>query len=922
MKFQWRTSLVFGYVFMLLIFFSSNLYAQNAELSQRLQGKVRLKDIMQQVDEYYRNILGSSFDAQEGSKKKQIVKEYKRWKRWEWYHSARLNPDGSIADASKKILEALDGFDNNSFGRGNNPGDPSSLTNSGAWTNMGPSSTVAGPLTYLRGLGRCDRITFHPTNPLTYYVSTPAGGLWRTTNDGSTWTNLSDELPTMGISGMVVSHADPNTLYILTGDGDSNTGGFVEGFGYIRWSQGVFRSIDGGSTWQKMGAFPSMPAFYSGFKLVQSPDDANALLAATSSGLFRTTNAGLSWQNVSPTGFTTAIFHDVEFSPGGFTTAYAVATLPQGSYFCRGNTALNFTRTSTSGLPGNNGIFSGNGVIRYAIGVSNADPELVVLLAGPSVDSTGFQGIFVSTSGGSSFVPKANTPNVLGGAVNGLSTGDQSSYDHCVAVAPNDAAKIVTGGLCVWRSDNGGTSLSAISKYFEATVGTMGYIHPDVHDVAYNPLNNYLYACTDGGVYKSIDHGNTWTNISTGLIVTQYYHLAGITSDVNKLLGGAQDNGTTYRKTNSSQFTHIRGADGHRTSINSTNSNIIYWTENESICRSNDAGVANINYILPVTTNAFYPAFRLNPSNQSKVYIGTGHKLTGNQKWVFYHSDDGGFTYIDSTTINVTKDLVCAPSDVNVLYGTDGFNIWRSQNEGYSFQLKVTGLPAARAVTSLAVNPNNSAIVVATLGGFTTGEKVYYTVDAGVNWQNLSGTLPNVPVTSAAVNNNGDVYIGTDIGVFYQAEAESDWRPFYNGLPRVPVTELIIYPNSDLIRAATFGRGIWQTSLYTTCPPNANFTTSINTPRVYNAGTSIVTTQNILGSAGINVLYKAGSFITMNPGFRATENAVMNAKIGPCLPGIDPSTQLRKVIKVSGAVKVLPLPPDQTQKTGPKEIYY
>ncbi|MEO6540798.1 MAG: hypothetical protein ABIN74_07415, partial [Ferruginibacter sp.] len=632
MKFQWRTSLVFGYVFILGIFCSTSVYAQNPVLSQRLQGKVRLKDIMQEVDDYYRGILGSSLAAPDGSKKKQTVKEYKRWKRWEWYHSARLNPDGSIANASEKILEALNVSGNNSFG-GDNPGDPSSLTNSGAWTNMGPSSTVAGPLTYARGIGRCDRITFHPTDPLIYYVSTPAGGLWRTTNDGATWTNLSDELPTMGISGMVVSHANPNTLYILTGDGDSNVGGFVEGFGYLRWSQGVFRSTDGGSTWQKMGAFPSMPAFYSGFKLVQSPDDANTLLAATSSGLFRTSDAGLTWENVSPNGFETAVFHDVEFSPpGAFRTAYAVAKLPQGAYFCTSGGSLQFTRVSTTGLPGNNGIFTNNDVVRYAIGVSNADPELVVLLAGPSIDSTGFQGIFVSTSGGSIFTPKANTPNILGGAVNGLSVGDQAVYDHCVAVAPNDVNKIVTGGLCVWRSDNGGTSLAAISKYFEGTVGAMGYIHPDVHDVSYNPLKNYLYACTDGGVYKSIDHGNTWTNISSGLIVTQYYHLAGITSDVNKLLGGAQDNGTTYRKTNSSQYTHIRGADGHRTSINSTNSNIIYWTENETIYRSNDAAVANLNNIMPVATNAFYPAFRLNPSNQSKVYIGTGHKHTGNQK--------------------------------------------------------------------------------------------------------------------------------------------------------------------------------------------------------------------------------------------------------------------------------------------------
>lgn len=914
MKFQQHTSLLFSCFFLLLLFCSLSGYAQNAILSQRLQGKTKFKDIMQEVDDYYRSIIGNEPDVPAGSDKAIKRKEYKRWKRWEWYHSARLNADGTIANASEKLLEVLQS--DTMTGRTLNGGDnTSSLTNSGDWTIIGPSSTVSGPQGQYRGLGRIDRIAFHPTNSQIYYVGTPAGGLWRTINDGASWTNLSDDLPTMGISGIVVSHANPNTLYILTGDGDSNMSGLVEDYGYLRWSQGVFKSTDAGNTWQKTDTFPGVPQFYAGYKLVQNPLDANFLYAATSVGIFKTENGGLTWANACPSQ-PAAKFHDVEFKPNS-SVAYAVARFGNGSFFMQNPIFDEFEIFAKVGLPSNNN--SNNSVVRYAITVSAADPEQVVLLAGRSVDSTGFQGIFVSSNSGASFTAKANTPNILGDAVNGLTAGDQANYDLCVAMASNDASKIVTGGLCVWRSDNGGTSFAATTKYGEAVVSTLEYIHPDVHDVSYNPLNNYLYACTDGGIYKSTNHGVNWTDISAGLIISQYYHLAGTTSDVNKLLGGLQDNGTLFRTTNSASFTQIRGGDGFRAAISTASANTIYTSANESIYRSTNGGTNN-SYILPFSSNVFFPSLRLNPSNQSKVYLGIGY-FSGTQRYKFYHSDDGGVTYIDSTTINVTKDIACAPSDVNVLYGTDGFNIWRSQNEGYSFNIRVNGLPAQRTITSLTVNPNNSAIVVATLGGFTAGEKVYYTVDAGLNWQNLSGTLPNVPVTSAAINSNGDVYIGTDIGVFYQAEAESDWRPFYNGLPRVPVTELIIYPASDLIRAATFGRGIWQASLYTNCPTSVFYTANVNTPKVYNASVVLSTTQTIIGSAGVNVLYKSGGYITMAPGFRATANSVMNAKIGPCLPGVDPSTQL-KVNKISGAIKVPPLPPEQTQKTGAKEVYY
>ncbi len=905
----------------IVIFFVSipSSYAQKEILTQKLKDKSIFKDIIYEVDSYYLSRIGNNWDSKQPSANdtiKKLIREYKHWKRWEWYQSARLQSNGEIANASKEILEVLKNLDQSNRAAGVTE---SSLTNSGDWTNIGPTNTISGPEGLYRGLGRIDRIAFHPTNSQIYYVGTPAGGLWGTYNDGASWTSLSDELASMGVSGIVVSNTNANTLYILTGDGDSNIGGggFVEQYGYIRWSQGVYKSTDGGITWSRTGSFPNPPAFYSGFKLVQCPINSNLLYAATSFGIFKTLDGGQNWDVAGATG---AIYHDVEFKPNS-DIAYTVAKFENGSYFYKTQGAasnFNFLGSATANLPGNN--FNNNDVVRYGIAVTNANPEHVVLLAGASIGNTGFQGIYRSVNSGATFLARANTPNILGAAIDGGAAGDQADYDLCVAIAHNNFQKIVTGGLCVWRSDDGGTTTSAISKYRENIVTTVEYIHPDVHDVSYNPLNNSLYACTDGGIYKSTNNGDNWIDISRGLITSQYYHLAGNEADVNKLLGGLQDNGSIYKTTASTTFKQIIGADGFRSSISSANPNIIYNTANTTVNRSTNGGTNNSD-ILPVATNIFFPSLRLNPSNQAKVYIGTGHNLSGFQKYVFYHSDNGGSTYIDSTTIDVTKDLACAPSDVNVLYGTNGTNIWRSQNEGYSFQLRVTGLPTSRTITSLTVNPNNAAIVVATLGGFDAGQKVYFTSDAGINWQNLSGTLPNVPIISSAINTNGDIYIGTDIGVFYQADAETDWRPFYNGLPKVPVTELIIYPNVDLIRASTFGRGIWQTSLFTSCSPTGVYSNSVGNPSVYNTSNTIQSSQNILGSAGVNVLYKAGNSITLTVGFRATQNSVMNAIIGPCTPGIYSGIMLRNG-KVSGKEKVPPLSKEVTKKDGKKIAYF
>ncbi len=211
----------------------------------------------------------------------------KHFARWAYYQSMHLGPAGEFVNISKKTVEAAE-----------SQSDAPLTSANGSWSFIGPSTAFNNnPSADLLGIGRVDRMAFHPTDPNTIYVGTPAGGLWRTTNGGTSWSPISNFIPSLGISGIVVDHTNPNTLYVLTGDGDDYISNFYLYLaGYIRLSAGVFKSFDGGVTWEPTG--PMSANEYCGYRLIQHPNNANILIAATSDGIYRTTNAGTTWTQV------------------------------------------------------------------------------------------------------------------------------------------------------------------------------------------------------------------------------------------------------------------------------------------------------------------------------------------------------------------------------------------------------------------------------------------------------------------------------------------------------------------------------------------------------------------------------------------------------------------------------------------------
>ena len=825
--------------------FAPHILSAQSPLKDQLRDKKTLSEIMHVVDVYYAG-KPDNWKGENGNEPR-----HKQWKRWEWYMSGRLGPAGEFVDIRGRILKAQHQVEKMS--------PPETRDINPFWFSEGPGSTDGS------GIGRADRIAFHPSNPAIFYIGTPAGGLWRTTNSGTTWTALTDHIPSTGISGIAVSWADPNDIYILTGDGDSDLlGGFVDQFNYERKSIGVLKSTDNGVTWKQSGVLDTIP--FLAFKLVQDPTDANVLLAATDIGVFRTANGGSSWINVLSDNV-----YDLEFKPG------------TNRAFAASNTAVYYS--VNGGQSWNPASFDVglSGARRIELAVTPINTARVYLLVG-DVDAAGtYDGTYRSTDSGVSYVQRGTTPNILGNASDGSDNNDQVEYDHCMTVSPVNSNIVLTGAVRIWKSIDGGQS------YTNSASGT----HADVHDLAYNPLDGNLYACTDGGVYVSDDDGATWTGLLDGFETSQLYHMAGTLLQNDYLLGGLQDNGVKLKNGAGSFWDHVQSNDGFDVSFYPNDETRFYATLNKRAYRYSDGGATNTDITPPGGDSGgdydWFGTIAAHVSDSDYVFVGYDDVFV---------SDDRGSTWTN-TGASGSWSLATCPSNANRLYaaGATTFNtstsgtLWRTDNlgdDGWFALHNNPGFPPPNTIskiTDIAVGPTNANVVYVTIGGFTPGVKVFRSFFAGAGWENYSGSLPDIPINCAAVGSGGDVYIGTDLGVFYRNSVMDDWMPFNNALPNVPVTDLFINENEGRIYASTFGRGTWRTEIATDCPVSLVLGGSMTGNFLYQASDLITSTTNVDGGVGTSVHFKAGGRVILSPGFAAELHTVFTAYIEACGSG-------------------------------------
>jgi hypothetical protein len=468
----------------------------------------------------------------------------------------------------------------------------------------------------------------------------------------------------------------------------------------------------------------------------------------------------------------------------------------------------------------------------------------------------------------------------LGRANDGSDNASQSTYDLAIAVSNTTSATVITGGVRCWSSTN-----SASNWTFR------GSHHEDVHDLGFHPADNKLWMANDGGVYTSTDNGATWTSHFSSMSTSQFYRIAVRPDDILQVIAGAQDNGIKRRPGATSTFDHVSGADGFSLDYDAADNSIFYAVRNRDIFRYTNDG-ANVTTITPNPPSSLNNPFAM--SMAPHTTLGNALFIGSDSLW---RTTNGGASW-NFNLINAGWFLRTCPSNGNRVYAAGGtsFNaangiLRRSDDGGVTWPVGniLSGNPGFPVnfpkITSINVDPSNSMNVWITFGGFTDGTKVFSSANGGGNWVNRSGTLPNLPINTIALDANNNAYVGTDNGVFYRSTSMSDWVPFYNNLPYVPVTDLVISEDGGRIRAGTFGRGIWTSDLYTGCVADVVLGGTLNGQEFFEASNSVTSTSTIQLSEGTKVQMRGGFEVKLLPGFTAQESTAYRAAIGPCGSG-------------------------------------
>jgi hypothetical protein len=398
-------------------------------------------------------------------------------------------------------------------------------------------------------------------------------------------------------------------------------------------------------------------------------------------------------------------------------------------------------------------------------------------------------------------------------------------------------------------------------------------LHPDLHDLAFNPIDNKLYCAGDGGIYVSTDNGINWTNITQGIIASQIYHVNGSPTTSSRLAIGLQDNGAKMRTSSTSEnFRHIQSGDGYEVVVDPTNSNNVCATINRNCYVYSPYTTSTRDTI--IQGGEFFKPVRYRPGSGDTIYLGHGDALNVVQisTNTFTPLNDGSSA---SWTIETCEDVF---TRIYFAGGADGLltdpngSFYTSYSSGTSSTDRRTapGFPdTLQIITDIAVYPENCHRVAFSMGGYISGNKVYYSTSSGSAWTNISYNLPNVPVFSIAIDASGNFYAGTEIGVFVKENTGNEWIPFSNHLPRVPVSGLTIQQGQGLVIASTFGRGVWKSPLYTSCPVSRSVSGALRGEQTYHASASISATATIIGGVGTDILFQASNYIRLDPGFIA-----------------------------------------------------
>ncbi len=698
------------------------------------------------------------------------------------------------------------------------------------------ASTLAG--LSLRGIGpaltsgRIIDFAVDPTSPKIYYVAVASGGVWKTHNAGTTWKPIFDGEGSYSIGCVTLDPNNPHTVWVGTGENNSQRS--------VGYGDGVYRSRDGGKSFEKMGLEASE---HIGM-IVVDPRDSNTVYVAAQGplwsdggdrGLYKTTDGGETWERVLEIDEYTGV-SEVILDPRDPDTVYAVAyqrrrhvwTLINGgpgSGLHKSTDAGATWREINSGLP------SGD-IGRIGLALAPANPDVLYAV----VEATGDEGGFYrSTDRGESWSRRSD-----------YVSGSPQYYNE-LWPDPNHVDRVYSADTWLQVTDDGGASFQAVPE---------NYKHVDNHAMWINPEDSdHLLNGNDGGIYESFDRGATWRYVAN-LPITQFYKIA-VDNDTPfySVYGGTQDNFTLggpartaslHGITNEDWYVTL-GGDGFQPRVDPTNPDIIYSQyQNGGLARF-DRASGEILDIRPQPAPGDDPPrwnwdapLIISPHSPTRLYYGSQRLWRSDDRGESWRPVSEDLTHqIDRNTLEVmgrvwSIDAVAknrstsyygnlvalseSPLVEGLLYvGSDDGAVHVSENGGESWRESTgfTGVPANTYVNRLEASLHDADTVYAAFNNHKKGDfkpYVLMSTDRGQTWKSIASDLPERGSVYALAEDHemaGLLFAGTEFGVFVTLDGGGAWMPLSSGIPTVAARDLAIQQRESDLVVGTFGRGFY-----------------------------------------------------------------------------------------------------------------
>ncbi len=759
-----------------------------------------------------------------------------------------------------------------------------------AFRNIGPAMTS----------GRIADIAIHPDNENVWYVGVGSGGVWKTTNSGTTWKPLFDNEKVYSIGCVTIDAQTPSTIWVGTGE---NVGGRHVGFG-----DGIYVSHNDGKSWKNMGLENSEHIS----KIIVHPENSDIVWVASQGplwskggdrGVYKTTNGGKTWKRtLGDEAWVGAT--DLLIDPNNPDVLYAATWQRHRTVagYLGGGPGSGLHKSTDGGetwKPLKNGIPKSNlGKIGLAMSPFNSD----VVYAAIELDRRK-GGVYMSANGGTTWTKQSNA--VSGG------TGPHY-YQELIASPHAEGTLFMMNNSALISTDHGKTFTNM----------KRSNQHSDSHALVFKPSDpNYLLIGTDGGLYESFDNTNSWKYVRN-LPITQYFKIA--VDDAlpfYNVYGGTQDNGSHGGPSQtissdgiaSADWWKTLGADGAQTATEPGNPDITYGEFQQGALWRIDSKTRETVFIQPQAREGDpYERFNwdapivVSSHNPKRLYFasqrvwksenrGDGWEpisgdLTLNQERVTFpyydepQSWDNAWDVFAMSNYNTITSLAESPKQEGLLYaGTDDGLIQVTENGGASWKKinlnSIKGVPTTPFVNDVRADLFDANVVYAALDNHKYGDYKPYIIkstDKGNTWKLINGDLPNKLLIWRLVQDHVKkdlLFAATEFGVYVTSNGGTNWIQLKDGMPTVPIRDITIQRRENDLVAGSFGRGIFILDDIT---PLRNFAPSMNNTEatLFPVKTAQWYTQhNRVGSQG------DAEWIAKNPAYGANFTYYMPSKL-------------------------------------------